>query len=281
MVKDGLRHNKNGAIQRLVCQQCGAKFSHNLGFEELKATPQMVTSALQLYFSGESLRSTQKFLALQGVEIRSPQTILNWITKYVGLMERYLGQFTPNVSDTWRADELYLKVKGNMKYLYAMMDDETRFWIAQEVADTKYIHDARKLLRVSKEVAGKKPLTFITDGAKNYQDAYTKEFWTQKYPRTQHVRHITLKGDRNNNKMERLNGEFRDREKVMRGIKTVDSPILKGYQLFHNYIRPHMGLEGKTPADACGITVEGENKWLTIIQNAAYPPKMDKENIPR
>jgi putative transposase len=29
-----------------------------------------------------------------------------------------------------------------MKYLFALMDDETRFWIAQEVADTKYMHDA-------------------------------------------------------------------------------------------------------------------------------------------
>ena len=48
-----------------------------------------------------------------------------------------------------------------------------------------------------------------------------------------------------------------------------DSPILKGYQIFHNYIRTHEGLEGKTPAEAAGITVEGENKWLTIIQNAS------------
>ncbi len=229
----------------------------------------LVTGALQLYFSGESLRNTQKFLALQGSKITSLQTIHNWITKYVGLMERYLGQITPNVSDTWRADELYLKVRGNLKYLYAMMDDETRFWIAQEVADTKYTHDARNLLRVSKEVAGKKPTTFITDGAFNYHTAYIKEFWTQKYPRTAHIRHITLKGDHNNNKMERLNGEFRDREKVMRGVKTPDSPILKGYQLFHNYMRPHEGLNGKTPAEAAGITIEGENKWLTIIQNAS------------
>jgi putative transposase len=36
-----------------------------------------------------------------------------------------------------------------MKYLFAMMDDETRFWIAQEVADTKYSHDARNLLKIS------------------------------------------------------------------------------------------------------------------------------------
>jgi len=31
-----------------------------------------------------------------------------------------------------RADELYLKVRGNPKYSYALMDDQTRFWIAQQ-----------------------------------------------------------------------------------------------------------------------------------------------------
>lgn len=75
----------------------------------------------------------------------------------------------------------------------------------------------------------------------------------------------------NNNKMERLNGEIRDREKVMRGLKKSSTPILKGYQIFHNYLRPHEALEGKTPAEACGIEVQGENKWLTLIQNASKP----------
>ena len=60
----------------------------------------------------------------------------NGLTKYVVLMKSYLEKITPNVSDAWRADELYLKVKGNPKYLYALMDDQTRFWIAQQVADT-------------------------------------------------------------------------------------------------------------------------------------------------
>lgn len=73
----------------------------------------------------------------------------------------------------------------------------------------------------------------------------------------------------NNNKMERFNGEVRDREKVMRGLKKADTLILTGYQIFHNYIRAHEGLEGKTPAEACGILVQGENKWKTLIQNAS------------
>ena len=53
----------------------------------------------------------------------------------------------------------------------------------------------------------------------------------------------------NNNIQERLNGEFRDREKVFRGLKKVDSPAIDGIKLYHNFIRPHMGLNGDTPAD--------------------------------
>lgn len=74
----------------------------------------------------------------------------------------------------------------------------------------------------------------------------------------------------NNNKMERINGEIRDREKVMRGLKSTDTPIIAGYQIFHNYLRPHEALKGKTPAEACGIKVEGDNKWITLIQNASH-----------
>ncbi|MCW4017377.1 MAG: IS6 family transposase [Candidatus Bathyarchaeota archaeon] len=268
IVEDAVRHNKKYDIQRYLCKSCGKRFSINVGFEGMKASPQVITSAMQLYFTGESLRNVQKFLKLQGVQI-SHVAVLKWIKKYTTLMTQYLSQIKPNVSDTWRADELYVKINGNLKYLFAMMDDQTRFWIAQEVAESKDKHDARNLLRMAKEVAGKKPMTFITDGLPSYHNAYKKEFWTLKGPRTEHIRHITLKGDRNNNKMERMNGEVRDREKVMRGLKKDETAVLQGYQLYHNYIRPHEGLSGKTPAEACGIKVEGVNKWKTLIENAS------------
>ena len=97
-----------------------------------------------------------------------------------------------------------------------------------------------------------------------------KEFHTTKLEnRTEHIRHIRLSGDYNNNKMERMNGEIRDRECVMQTLEKSDTPILKGMEIYHNFIKPHMALKGRTPAEAAGINVEGENKWLTIIQNAA------------
>jgi transposase-like protein len=266
--KDGIRKNKAGAIQKFYCRDCHHYFTINIGFERMKHNPQAITSAMQLYFSGESLRNTQKSLKLLGVQV-CHKTIFMWIKKYTKLMKDYVENLMPNVSDTWRADELYVKVKGDMKYLFALIDDETRFWIAQEVAETKYQHDARHLFEMGKELMGKKPLVLITDGLPAYHDAYKKEFWTQKSPRTEHINAVHFRGDMNNNKMERFNGELRDREKVMRGLKTKDTPILAGYQIFHNYIRPHEGLDGKTPAEACGIKVEGKNKWITLIQNAS------------
>lgn len=83
----------------------------------MHATPQIITSAMQLYFTGESLRNVQKFLRLQGVNV-SHMAVYKWIKKYVRLMEQYLDKITPRlISDAWRTDELYLKIKGNNKYL--------------------------------------------------------------------------------------------------------------------------------------------------------------------
>ncbi len=223
--RDGIRHNKSGDIQKFRCLNCGYWFTFNLGFEKMHATPQMITAAMQLYFSGESLRNTQKFLRLQGLNI-SHVAILKWIRKYVALMDRYLAQITPQVSDTWRADELYVKFKGNRKYVFAVMDDETRFWIAQEVSHWKENTDASNLFRRAKGIAGKEPETLITDQLKSYRTASRQEF-----PDARHIQDITFGSVIHNNKMERMNGEVRDREKVMRGLKRMDTPILKGVQI--------------------------------------------------
>jgi putative transposase len=151
-----------------------------------------------------------------------------------------------------------------------MMDDETRFRLSQMVADHKGTSDVRPMFREAREKAGKKPILLISDGAANFAEANKKEYQTRYADdTTNHIRDIRLDGTVHNNKMERQNGEVRDREKVMRGLKNTDSPILRGYQVFHNYIRPHMALDGRTPAEAAGIQVKGNDKWLTIIQNAA------------
>jgi transposase-like protein len=280
--KDGLRHNKSGTIQVFCCKGCGKYFTVNLGFEKMKHNPQGITTAMQLYFSGESLRNTARSLRLIGVQV-SYQTVWNWIEKYTGLMEKYLDQIQPQVGDTWRADELFLNVHGNMKYLYALMDDETRFWIAQQVADTKYHADIHEIFHDGRKRVGKAPSHIITDGARNFGAGIEAEFWREKEALAiVHERDIRFGGQIHNNKMERMNGEIRDREKVVRGVKRMDSPLIKGLQIYHNFVRPHMALDGRTPAQVAGIEVLGNNKWQTIIQAAArqVPPRKGQNEVP-
>ncbi len=48
-----------------------------------------------------------------------------------------------------------------------------------------------------------------------------------------------------------------------------ENQVIDGWRIYYNFIRPHMAPNGKTPAEACGIKIEGKNKWLTLIQNSA------------
>ena len=74
---------------------------------------------------------------------------------------------------------------------------------------------------------------------------------------------------RNTWEMESFNGNtLRHREKVVRRLKKEDSAILSGLRIYHNHVRPHLGLDGKTPGEAAGIHIKGSNKWKTMIQAA-------------
>lgn len=68
--------------------------------------------------------------------------------------------------------------------------------------------------------------------------------------------------------MHRVEARDNTIDKKLKKFKS-NKAIIEGYQLFHNYIRTHQGLDGKTPADLCGIKIKGKNKWITLIQNAS------------
>ena len=242
-----------------------------LGFEKKRATPEQMTTAVDLVFSGLSTRKVAASLKMAGRDISSV-TVYKWADQYGKLMDKYLDRITPQVGKSWRTNEICLKIRGNRKYLFAMLDSETRFWHSQMIAEKKGKDDMVPMFKDAKELTGKKPITLISDGAANFHHAWKKQ-WRPKnrtHKDTEHHRHIHLSGDMNNNQMESFNGAtVRHREKVVRGLKKDDSTLLTGLRIYHNHVRPHRGLEGKTPGEVAGIHIEGDNKWKTIIQNAA------------
>ncbi len=96
--------------------------------------------------------------------------------------------------------------------------------------------------------------------------AFRSEF----YDHHQSCKHIADVGlqESLNNVLERMHGSIREREKVMRGIKVDDTPILPMNMIYYNFVRPHQALNGKTPAEVAGIGIIGENKWIGLIKRS-------------
>jgi hypothetical protein len=72
----------------------------------------------------------------------------------------------------------------------------------------------------------------------------------------------------NNNRIERLHGTLRERVKVQRGWKKMNTALTEGQRLQYNFVKPHQALKGETPAKACEIKVKGGNKWIALMYNA-------------
>lgn len=259
-IKYGKAHNK----QVYKCKACSRKFIANKGFEGMWYDARIVATTLDLYFKGCSLRKISDHLRqFYGLPI-DHSSVYRWIGKYAEVMSDYINTLEPNVGNIWHTDEMKVKIGGEWQWLWNTMDEKTRYQLVSVLTHTRERQDAKKAFKESKRVAGKKPRIMVTDGLQSYKKAFKDVFFD--YQRTSH--HVADVGlqESLNNVLERLNGTIREREKVTRGLKVVDTPIIPMNQIYYNFVRPHQGLNGKTPAQMAGIAVD--DGWLGLIKRS-------------
>ena len=260
------------------CVSCGKSFTANFGFRYRRYSPEIVSEAIHLYYSGMSSYQVADALNVRGIDITS-SAVRKWVERYSKIAVLYTDSLTPAVGNWYRGDEVWVKIDGKKHYLFATMDDDTRYWLAGELADSKDKHDADNIFRMTKRNAGgKNPTVLITDKLPAYQKAARKVFGNKTYHKSDagiRSKRVGPSGKKcganfhpSNNKMERLNGTIRDREKVFRGLRSPDTAVFDGMKVHYNHCRRHDAI-AKTPAEAAGITTEGRNKWKSIIQNSS------------
>jgi transposase-like protein len=264
VIKNGKKNNK----QNYYCKDCKRNFVDNIDFENMKYNPKIIALTLDLYFRGLSLRKISQHLKeFYDLEV-THMSVYNWIEKYIGIMNEYVNTIQPDIGDVWHTDEMMVKIDGSWEYLWNVMDERTRFQLASVVSTERRVRDARNVFqRAKNNCGGRKPKFVVTDGLQSYKRAIKKEFSTNTHE-TEHLYNVGLQHHPNNNHVERLHGTIRQREKVMRGLKVDDTPVIEGHRLFYNFIKPHEALDGKTPSEEAGITVEGDNKWLALMKTA-------------
>ena len=261
-----VKYGKRKGVQYYFCKDCARKFVFNKGFENMCYDARIVAATLDLYFKGVSLRKISDHLhQFYGVNI-DHSTVYRWIGKYTDIIEAYVSTLEPEVGDIWHTDEMKIKFSGEWRWLWNVMDEKTRFHLVSVITQNREIKDARKAFKQSKEVAHKKPHTMVTDGLASYKDAFNKEFYDH-HQTCKHIADVALQ-ESLNNVLERMHGSIREREKVMRGLKDDETPIIPMNQIYYNFIRGHQALDGRTPAEVAGVGVEGENKWMELIKRS-------------
>jgi putative transposase len=265
---DFIKYGKKNGKQVYYCKSCKRKFMNNLDFENMKYNPKIIALTLDLYFQGLSLRKIKHHLKqFYNLNI-GHMSVYRWIEKYIGIMNEYVNTIQPSIGDVWHTDEMMINVNGSWEYLWNVMDETTRYQLASVVSTERRVRDARMVFQKAKQNGGgRKPKYMVTDGLQSYKRAVKKEFNTNT-DETEHLFNRGLQHHPNNNHVERLHGTIRQREKVMRALKNDDTPIVEGHRLFYNFIKPHESLNGLTPSEQAGITLEGDNKWLSLMKTS-------------
>jgi transposase-like protein len=235
----------------------------------MRSNPHAITVALDLYFKGVSLRKIVDHLKqFEHVNV-SFVAVYRWVQKYVTLMKDYVDALHPELSRVFHADETKVNIRGQWVWLWHLMDGDTRFLLANHVSQGRTVADAREAFREAKTVAKTDARVLLTDGLESYKQAAQREF-----PNAVHISGIGIQRRVNNNRMERYHGTFKERTKVMRAVKVPNSAFWDGQRLYYNHIRPHQGLNGKTPAQVAGLELDlGVNKWESLIRKSARPSR--------
>lgn len=270
IVKNGSRSTKSGIKQRYLCKDCKKRFVIE-PIKHVKGNSKIVTLAMDLYFKGLSLRDiADTIYQFYGLKLHH-ETIRRWIVRFTKIMNDYVNKLKPKVSDAWHVDEQNIKVKGKWLWSWNLLDEETRFLLANQITEKRETKDARLILQKAKELAKVKPEFVITDGLHAYEKAISKEFVT--HPRrknnVKHVRLETIKERPNNNLIERYHGTFREFDKVRRGFKSKEQNISDGFRTYYNFIRKHQGLNGLTPSQKANLDLQlNRNRWLSLLKKS-------------
>jgi transposase-like protein len=115
--------------------------------------------------------------------------------------------------------------------------------------------------------------TITTDGYTAYENVVKKTFgWSNKKQgySIKHNKITASKGEGFNIIIERLHNSIRERTKTFRDFHgSVESAeaIMKGYEIFYNFIRKHQGIDRKTPPELAIPEVDlSTNRWLSLIK---------------
>src|SRR4030042_576493 len=144
-------------LQRYFCNDCGSKFKNDDATFHMKTDANLVSSALNAYYEGMSIKAIRRHLLQEHQIAPSTATIYEWIQKYTQYAIDTEKGYKPNVGSIWVADETVLKLDGQNVWFWDIIDEKTRFLLASRLSRSRTTRDAQELMDRAVKAAGKQP----------------------------------------------------------------------------------------------------------------------------
>lgn len=282
ITKRGLRITESREkIQKYFCKTCKHRFVLDTPYFRMRNKEQIITQTMDMYYSGMSFRKIADHLIRFFPKGVNPSTIYRWIIKYVPIMENFTENQNITSGYMLQGDEVEYKRRASAKqrgvreeYFIDVIDTESRYIVASDYAKDRTIPVLNKVYRNAKRKVGNQVKVISTDGLMSYPRVIKKTFgYNPHATRNPKVIHQVIKSDSGgfNYKVERFHNTLRERTKVMRGFHgciTSAQTLLKGFEIYYNWVRNHQSLESSTPSDIAVPTIQlqDKNRWLELIQ---------------
>lgn len=256
IVKRGRRQNKKGTVQLLWCKGCKRRFPETTVLGKGGSYVALAIIALDLHYKGLSLRNiSDHIFQIHGI-LKPPSTIQYWISKFTKISSQILNDKKLEVGDTWLADEMFVRIRGKRRYLWSILDFETRQVVVSLLLRSRGEKEAEKVLIEAILRAGKSPLKLHTDGLASYGKAL-KRLGRD----IDHIKNVGIGKKDNNNRIEKFHNTVRGWERNFRGLKDGYSLSL-GFSNYYNHVRPNLATGNHAPSSTRRI------RWVKVLNES-------------
>lgn len=278
-IRKGFRKTENrDRVQKYFCKGCNKFFIIDDGFFKMKNSPQKVTLCLDLFYKGISTREIQSHLKTFYPHNSSHMSIYRWIIKYSKMISKFTENFKLKVGREMQIDEMEVgsRRSSHHGWFIESIDTNTRFMVSSGFKKNRNLEEVKEILQNAKNKTENQFEIITSDGWLAYPTAIQKIWGFSNKTHKVNIKHNIVnasKGEGFNYKIERLHNSVRHRIKTFRGFhgstESANS-IMKGYEIYYNFIRKHLAL-GKTPSElATDLKFNSENRWLELI-NLSLP----------
>ncbi|MFD5065572.1 IS6 family transposase [Streptomyces sp. NPDC058394] len=170
---------------------------------------EVISHCVWLYFRFPlSYRDVEELMLQRGVTV-SYETVRRWCLKFGQAYADGLRRRRPGPGDKWHLDEVFIKINGELKYLWRAVDQDGNVLeiLVQnrrdKVAASRFF---RRLMKKARAV----PRVIVTDKLRSYGAAHREVM-----PSVEHRSHKGL-----NNRAENSHQPTRQRERAMKGSRS-------------------------------------------------------------